>query len=215
MVDCNRIINSWFSSNTYILSHKQYDDVWLVDPGDVEQITEWMTINKKGNIKGILLTHTHFDHIYGINAIVKKFPECIVYVANRNGIDALYDSRKNNSKFTERGGFVIAETAKVSYFEEKMFLWPGVELTSFLTCGHSEDSICFFVENMLFTGDTLIKGVKTVTKLKGGSAEKLKVSIAKISLLIGKEMMVRSGHGESFCLDDLKNGRIFDEACHY
>lgn len=53
----------------------------------------------------------------------------------------------------------------------------------------------------LFTGDTLIKDLKTVTKLPTGSIEKLKDSIALFSQFKEKGMMVYAGHGEPFELD--------------
>ena len=83
-----------------------------------------------------------------------------------------------------------------------MLLWNGVEIKTFNTPGHSDDSQCLIVDGMLFTGDTLIKNVRTVTKLKGGSVEKLEESVKFIASLKGNHLKVMPGHDEEFWLDE-------------
>lgn len=202
MLEITRFVNSRFNSNTFILSLPKYDDVWVVDPGDTEPLFEWMRNHQKNCITGILLTHAHFDHIYGVNEIVERFPDCVVYVANKYGMDALRNPKTNGSKYTEEGPIVIVDDAKVEFFGDTMQLWDGVVMKNINTPGHSDDSQCLLVENMLFTGDTIIKDVRTVTKLKGGSVEKLEESIKIIESLKGQHLIVMPGHGDEFELDE-------------
>ena len=175
--------------------------MWVVDPGDTDNVFEWMKIHSKTTISGILLSHAHFDHIYGINEILTRYPQCVVYVANEYGKDALYDAKINRSKYTEEGPITLSDSAKIQYFPELLELWRGVDMKTIITHGHSDDSVCFIIEDMLFTGDTLIKNVRTVTKLKGGSVEKMKDSVNTLSELKGRNFKVMPGHGESFLLD--------------
>ena len=56
-----RIENNFLSSNTYVLSDG--DKTILVDCGDVEKIDENLLID------AVILTHPHFDHIYGLNKL--------------------------------------------------------------------------------------------------------------------------------------------------
>lgn len=207
MLEVTRFVNSRFGSNTFILSHSEHDDVWVVDPGDTEPVFEWMQKHQKTSVTGILLTHAHFDHIYGMNEIVSRYPSCIVYVANEYGLNALHNPKINGSKYTEEGPIEIAENTKMEYYNELMQLWDGVEMKTINTPGHSDDSQCLLVDGMLFTGDTLIKDVRTVTKLKGGSVEKLEESMKVIAALQGKNLRVMPGHGDVFDLDsyDIKN----------
>ena len=202
MLEVTRFVNSRFNSNTFILSHPKHDGVWVVDPGDTEPHFEWMKTHQKISIIGILLTHAHFDHIYGVNEIVERFPDCVVYVANEYGMDALHNPKTNGSKYTEEGPIVIAEYAKVEFFGDTMQLWEGVVMKTINTPGHSDDSQCLLVDGRLFTGDTLIKDVRTVTKLKGGSVEKLDESMKIIASLKGNSLRVMPGHGEEFELDE-------------
>ncbi len=202
MVNCERFVNSRFTSNTYIISRSEYDNVWVVDPGDTEVVFEWMKSHSKTTISGILLTHAQFDHIYGVNDIIMHYPKCIVFVANDYGKELLSDPKKNASKYTEEGPIVVTENAIIRYYEKEVQLWDDVNMRTFITPGHSDDSACFIVDGMLFTGDTLIKDVRTVTKLKGGSVEKLEDSIKCLSGLKGNKLKVMPGHDEEFWLDE-------------
>lgn len=202
MLEVTRFVNSRFGSNTFILSHPEHDDVWVVDPGDTEPIFDWMLNHQKTSVTGILLTHAHFDHIYGVNEILSHFPECVVYIANEYGLNALHNPKINGSKYTEEGSIEIVEHAKVEYYSDTMQLWDGVTMRTINTPGHSDDSQCLLVDGMLFTGDTLIKDVRTVTKLKGGSVEKLEESTKVIASLKSNTLQVMPGHGNVFALDE-------------
>lgn len=201
MLKCEGFVNSRFTSNTYIISCSEFDNVWIVDPGDTEVVFGWMKAHSKTTVSGIFLTHAHFDHIYGVNDILSRFPSCVVYVANDYGKEALFDPRMNASKYTEEGPMTIVREACIEFFPAEMTLWEGVSLKALYTPGHSDDSVCFMVGNMLFTGDTLIKDIRTVTKLKTGSKDKLKETIALLEMLKGMELTVYPGHKGKFMLD--------------
>jgi len=202
MLEVVRFVNSRFNSNTYILAHPEYENVWVVDPGDTDVVFGWMKAHSKTVISGIFLTHAHFDHIYGLNEIVERFPNCIVYIANDYGSDALRNPKVNGSRYTDEGPIVVSNNAKICYYDETMLLWDGVEMQTINTPGHSDDSQSLLVDGMLFTGDTLIKDVRTVTKLRGGSVEKLEDSFKLISSLKGEKLKVMPGHGDVFSLDE-------------
>ena len=208
MVNCIRCVNSWFTSNTYILSHCEHQDVWLIDPGDIRPITQWMSIHGKNKVTGILLTHAHLDHIYGINDVLCNNHGCVVYVANEYGNELLHDAKKNASRYSEMGPVVIDKDACIRYYESDLQLWPGVKMNVYYTPGHSDDSVCLRVEDMLFTGDTLIKDTRTVTKLKSGSIEKLETTIALLETFKGYCLTIMAGHEDSFLLDDYELNKM-------
>ena len=212
MVNCERFVNSRFTSNTYIIYHTDYENVWVVDPGDTEVVFEWMQAHSKTTISGILLTHAHFDHIYGINDILSHYPQCSVYVANEYGKELLSDPKKNGSKYTEEGPTVINDSSRVLLYFEDMKLWDDIAIKVLYTPGHSDDSVCFIIRNMFFTGDTLIKDVRTVTKLKTGSKEKLSETLRLLEEYKGRGLIVHPGHEVLFAMDNynLKNS---EEGC--
>ena len=208
MLEVVRFINSRFTSNTYILAHPEHDNVWVVDPGDADNVFEWMKVHSKTSITGILLTHAHFDHLYGMNEILSQYPQCMVYIANDYGREALHNPKTNGSKYTEEGPIVIDGNAPIAFYKDKMRLWDDVEMQTINTPGHSDDSQCLLVDGMVFTGDTLIKDVRTVTKLKGGSVEKLNETVGLLEQLKGRGLIVMPGHGDEFDLDGYDYSKI-------
>jgi glyoxylase-like metal-dependent hydrolase (beta-lactamase superfamily II) len=200
MINVVRFVNSRFTSNTYIIYSAESEEVWVVDPGDFTPLVAWINANEKTNVKGVLITHVHFDHIYGINELYSMFPSTIFYVYNDEGVKALYDMKKNGSKFTENP-IVLDGKASVKTVTPDLELWFGCSIRCFFTPGHSEDSMCMLLGKILFTGDTLIKNHRTVTKIKGGSVEKLHNSIDWIATLRGKGLIIYGGHENSFALD--------------
>lgn len=79
-------INSVFSSKSYRIGSI------LIDPGD-----EWEGFE---NVDAVLLTHAHFDHIYGLNRVVELNPEVKIFT-NTAGQEALLNDRLNMSRYHE------------------------------------------------------------------------------------------------------------------
>lgn len=75
-------------------------------------------------------------------------------------------------------------------------------ISFYYALGHSIGGILFTIQKFLVTGDTLIKDMKTVTKLKCGSKERLHESLVLIDSMKGRGLLVCAGHGESFELDN-------------
>lgn len=74
--------------------------MWLVDCGDVAPIVDMLSSlgDDTSMIKGVLLTHVHYDHIYGLPRLTEMFPSLRVYT-NEYGKKALTDIRLNYSKY--------------------------------------------------------------------------------------------------------------------
>ena len=64
-MNIHQIVNSVFTSNTYILSVEGKDGHVLIDIGDIAPIKQCVQ-EKCGTVQALFLTHTHYDHIYGI-----------------------------------------------------------------------------------------------------------------------------------------------------
>lgn len=187
------ITNSLFSSRTYWLSENQNNKIWLVDCGDVENVIKEMP--KGSLIAGVLLTHVHFDHIYGLNKLMAIMPECKIYT-NGFGQKSLTDPRRNFSRYhTDMEEFVFSHPEKVIVIGEgeKIELFEGVYSDVYYTPGHDESCLCYEVGGNLFTGDAYIPGVKTVTTFPHSSKKKALESDIRISS-IARGMKVWPGH---------------------
>ena len=152
-----QVVNSIFNSCTYVLSKDGHS--WLVDCGDVECFLPFV----KGHLDGVMLTHSHFDHIYGLNRVLELFPSIPVYT-NQAGLDGLQSDKLNFSRYHVTP-FVLdaVDNVKIVQDGEHIPLFDGVEATAFYTPGHSPCCVTWMVEDALFTGDSFIPGVKTVT----------------------------------------------------
>lgn len=187
------ITNTVFSSRTYWLTEKDQKNVWLVDCGDIEKVVQKLPKNSK--IMGVLLTHVHFDHIYGLNQLICLFPDCKVYT-NDFGQQSLTNPRQNFSRYhTDVDDFVFEhpENVVVVGEGEKIELYEGVYADVYDTPGHDESCLCYEVGDDLFTGDAYIPGVKTVTTFPHSSKKKALESDLRISSM-ARGMKVYPGH---------------------
>ena len=166
MLKVLHIVNSVFSSRTYILSNDAGNEFWLVDCGDVSPLMEVFSSMSGGSfvVKGVLLTHAHFDHIYGLPHLTEMFPEVKVYT-NEAGRRTLADSRRNLSRY--HGNPIAFESDNVVVCEDGdvVELFDGVSAKVFETPGHHPSCLTFEVGDYLFTGDAYIPGVAVVTLL--------------------------------------------------
>ena len=193
MIHIERIINRIFNSNTFVISCDGTKDVWLVDVGDTEKVIDILPADHI--VRGVFLTHTHFDHLYGINKLYDKFPEMMVYVGEA-GVEALYSAKKNLSKYHESPLEYKGTLVETVSDGQSVEIYPGVKLKAIATPGHTPDSMSFLVEDkFLFSGDAYIPNAQVVSKLPGGNkavaAESKKLLI---ELSRGRELF--PGHGD-------------------
>lgn len=146
--------NSLLNSITYFISSV------LVDPGDL-----W---DGFGNVSAVLLTHAHFDHIYGLNELMEVSPQAKVFT-NEIGLSMLLDARRNMSYYHETP-FVFGYPDNTVVVEDgdEIPLAGGLVAKAVFTPGHNPSCVTWLVGDYIFTGDSLIPGIKTVTNLPGG-----------------------------------------------
>lgn len=157
MVEIRQIVNRVFNSCSYVVSLQGQS--WLVDCGDVAPVLSAI----KGNLCGVLLTHTHFDHIYGLNHLLSLFPGIPIYT-NKEGKDGLLSDKLNFSRYHE-DPFVldVPDNIHVVTNGTVITLQNGVMARAVYTPGHSPSCVTWVVNDAVFTGDSYIPGIKTVT----------------------------------------------------
>ena len=202
MLTVKRFVNTPVTSNCYLLFDKEAgDDCIVVDPGSrkEDELIEFLS-QEDLTPKYIILTHEHFDHCWSVNQIVSRFH--IPIICSELCEEAIRYEKRNCSVFYDnKAAFVInSQTMSVESIGMKL-TFAGDEVHFFKTPGHTEAGISFVVGSYLFTGDTLIKDDRTVTKLPTGSKERLKESMRLYAQMKGKGLTVCPGHGEEFELD--------------
>lgn len=187
-VEVNHIVNSVYSSRTYILSEHGGTEFWLVDCGDVPPLVD-MISSIGGSlfvIKGVLLTHVHYDHIYGLPRLSELFPSVRVYT-NEIGRKMLGSDKLNMSKYHEDSIVVDAENIVVCEDGTEIELFNGVTAKVHETPGHNGSCLTYEMGEFMFTGDSYIPGIKVVTNLPGGNKELAARSLERIlKMAVGK-----------------------------
>ena len=124
----------------------------------------------------ILITHSHHDHIKYINEYIEKYPEIKVIGHPK--------SKLNN---TSESNYLPMEDSSV-------FKLGDLEIKTIHTPGHYYDSVCYLVDNVIFTGDTLFIGRTGRTLSKGSNTSDLYNSVYKKLLNLPGNTIIYPGH---------------------
>ncbi|MBI1883766.1 MAG: MBL fold metallo-hydrolase [Chlamydiae bacterium] len=159
----------------YLVGCPQTREAVVVDPGwEPERIQEALE-EKDLKLKGILATHYHFDHVNGIEGLLKK-SDVPVYV-NEHDAFALKKFEPNLKKVHGEDTLQIG-TVTIRFLH---------------TPGHTPGSQCFRVEDSLVSGDTLFINYCGRCDLPGGSTEEMFRSLSKLRQL-DNEIILYPGH---------------------
>ena len=191
MLTVDHITNKVFNSRTYILTSETTDGVWLVDCGDVEVVFE--RIGEK-QIEGVLLTHTHSDHIYGLEALTERFPNVKV-CTNAYGVEALKSPKLNISRYhSEYPDIVFDKPENIRVIRDGDTIeLLGETVTVYETVGHDPSCLCYRIGDWLFTGDSYIPGVKVFTGFPFSNRQQAQQSVERI-LQLSENCLVMPGH---------------------
>lgn len=164
----------------------------IVDPGgSADQILAKIKQNNL-DVKMILLTHGHFDHVMGVQDILAAYPGLPVYITQTD-----YPEARDGGQF----GYSMGEVASVRFYDEGDTVELGtLKIDVLRTPGHTPGSVTLRVEDALFTGDTLFRGSCGRTDFPGGSFGDMQRSLKRLADLPG-DYRVYPGHEGSTTLD--------------
>lgn len=165
-------------SNGYIIYDKEEGESYVIDPGHnpLRFISGLRRLRVK--VKGILLTHHHYDHTEGVEA-VKKETGCPVFIHEED-----LDSYGHSVDFALEHGQIL--------------LLGKEDILILHTPGHTRGSVCFFCNEskFAFTGDTVFNVDLGRTDLKDGSADSMRLSVREIIDKWGNDITIYPGHGD-------------------
>lgn len=178
-----------FAVFAYIVGCKRTMEALVIDPAsECDRILD--EAESRGyNIKYIVNTHSHVDHIMG-NRRMKEITGADIIIHEKEAYSLTHQSPYMLSMF----GADPSPPADILVREGDYISVGEVSLKVIHTPGHSPGSICLYGDGIVFTGDTLFVGGVGRTDLPGGSWQELVSSIRNKLFTLPDETIVAPGH---------------------
>ena len=204
MAKIHTLVVGQLQTNCYVITSRS--EGIIVDPGDEpERILRFIKDIDATPIR-ILATHTHFDHVLGVDGVrkVTKTP----FLIHRGDLSMLESMQSRVRQFM---GFEVPPPPKVDgYLKDGEFLKFGEETIRVLhTPGHSPGSISLSGDGYVLTGDALFNQSIGRTDLPGGDLDTLIRSIRERLFKLDDETIVYPGHGPETTIGDEKLANPF------
>ena len=179
-------------TNCYLIGDEKENICAVADPGGSPERVLAM-IEKSGlELKMILLTHGHWDHVGAIPALLEKWPDLPVYAHEKE----LCPSDEPNPHYL----FPHAGKNQRTYGEGDTLDLGGLAVRVLHTPGHSRGSVTLLAGDIMLSGDTLFAGSCGRVDLPGGDEQQMWASLARLGRL-EEDWTVWPGHGEATSLD--------------
>ena len=188
-----------FFKNGFVVACDETREAVLVDPGD--EAAELLAIveSKSLNVRHILLTHAHVDHVTGV-AAAKRVLGVPVYL-HRDDLFLYEGAAHQGAMFGLR--VEPQPPIDVFYTAGQAISFGTYEARPHHTPGHCPGGVCLQIGKKgaagkdLFVGDTLFAGSIGRTDLPGGDYDTLIRSIRTVLFSFGDDARVYPGHGPS------------------
>ena len=163
----------YFCCNTYVVIDNGC--AVIIDAGvRVETVKSILEKYSNPKVSGILITHAHFDHILGLADYINEFG-CDVYI-HKKGVENLNDPINNYSAFTDNI-IQIKSDKIIALSTNKKLKLDCFDITYLYTPGHTDDAVCYVIDQVMFTGDTIFDRLIGRTDLANSNPSDMQKSI--------------------------------------
>lgn len=179
-------------TNCYLVWCTRTFEAIVIDPADDGGFITDQILENQLQVKAIVLTHGHFDHVLGLLELKLNFPvPILIHEADQfllqNAVNSALHWLKREVDPVPMADDFLHEGDVVQFGQES--------LTVMETPGHTPGSISLFNEDVVFSGDTMFKGSVGRTDFKYASPIKLNESLHRL-MTLPDTLTVLPGHGE-------------------
>ena len=186
----------YIGANCYFLYDEGTLEAAVIDPGDEGDRLVAAAKSLNLNLRYVLLTHGHFDHVGAVNDFRAAYPDAAVYI------------HKADAPVEATQMFFQAFDGLNYYAEGDKLPFCGSEIAVYETQGHSNGSVCLHFGDDLFSGDTLFAGTIGRTDFAGGDINKMMRSLGRLAKL-PEETRVWPGHEGSSTIARERHTNMF------
>ncbi len=179
-------------TNCYLVIDEESREAFLIDPADRADELARLIEKEDVRLKGILITHGHFDHVYAVTELAAKY-HVPIYCGEQEA-ELLANPILNESAAFRREVSVAAD--RLLKDGQKLQLGK-TEFTVIATPGHTVGGVCYYAEKeqAVFSGDTLFFESVGRSDFHTGNERTLMRSIKEQLYVLPDEVIVYPGHG--------------------
>ena len=187
-----------FQTNTYVVYNDRNECI-IIDPSlDFKSI--YNEIVDRYEVKAILLTHGHLDHIDGC----RYFKDLPIYIY-KDEERMLYDSHLSlYDMIGSKTPFSKGDLKIVPLNDNQTFNLIGFDIKIIHTPGHTAGSSCYWIDGDLFTGDTLFYFTCGRTDFPTGSMDDIVNSVRLLVKAFPEDTIVFPGHDRTTTIGNEK-----------
>lgn len=204
MLDIITICDRGNNANTYVVGNN--DEVIIIDPAN--SLSNITTAVKKRRVLGVFLTHAHYDHFITLSDVLEKYVvNCYIH---QKGFDKLTNIMSSCAMFFGVSSLKRVDKEKVIFVKDNQVLnlSPNMQIKVITTPGHTDCSVVYQIEDVMFTGDTLFNNGVGRTDLPTSNTITLINSLKKI-LNNKNQANIYPGHGWNSSLEDERHHNDF------
>ena len=178
-------------NNNYLIVDEKTKVAALIDCSSIDDRIDEEIEKQGANLKYILLTHGHFDHIAGIRPNrFKNNPQIVMHKADLDWLN-------NENQYLPMFGMPEITIPKVDIFVEDgdTIKLGSLEIKVLHTPGHTQGGVCYLVDGNLFSGDTIFREAVGRCDLEGGNFNQIVESIENKIFTLPPETVIYPGHG--------------------
>ena len=186
------VVTGNWKENCYVV-HDAEGDAVVIDPGGEAEAIIGYIQNNKLKAQSILNTHGHYDHVAAVKELQTRLE--VPFYLHSKDLRLLKSANLYRKLFDVYEPIAVPEVDRFTDQVGSPIHLGGLSVEVIASPGHTKGSVCFLIEDNLFSGDTLFRGAIGRVDLPGGDRSDLDGSLRILGQL-PPATKVYPGHGE-------------------